>query len=105
MRPVKIKTVLLGASGVGKSSLLQRYIHDSFSVAHIPTLGCAYGERRTMVDSKDSKSVVLSIWDTAGQERFQSLTRNFYCRNAWAAVICFSLDDEVRNFQENSINL
>ncbi len=72
--------VLLGASFVGKTSLLQRCLHNSFNEAHVSTLGCAYGERRIMVDSDNSR-----------------------CVGTLLAIICFSLDDEVRNLEANCV--
>jgi small GTP-binding protein len=63
----KFKLVLIGNSGVGKSSIIQRMIFNMFQVNNPSTIGAAY---QTL--SFDGK-FKIDIWDTAGQERFQSL--------------------------------
>ena len=70
-----VKLLLIGDSGVGKSSLLLRFIDDAFEEVS-PTIGVDYKQR--LVSSKDGKRLRLTIWDTAGQERFRTLTSSYY---------------------------
>jgi len=63
----KFKLVLIGNSGVGKSSIIQRMIYNMFIVNNPSTIGAAY---QTL---KFDNKFIVDIWDTAGQERFQSL--------------------------------
>jgi Ras-related protein Rab-6A len=63
----KLKLVLIGNSGVGKSAIIQRMIYNMFIVNSPSTIGAAF---QTL--SFDGK-YKIDIWDTAGQERFQSL--------------------------------
>ena len=63
----KFKLVLIGNSGVGKSSIIQRMIYNMFLVNNPSTIGAAY--QTLGFDGKFK----IDIWDTAGQERFQSL--------------------------------
>ncbi|CAH8477841.1 unnamed protein product [Heterobilharzia americana] len=74
---VNFKLLLIGDSGVGKSSLLLRYTNDCFESQLSATIG---------VDFK------LSIWDTAGQERFRTLTPNVY-RGSHAAVFVYDVSN------------
>jgi small GTP-binding protein len=63
----KFKLVLIGNSGVGKSSIIQRIIYNMFQFNNPSTIGAAY---QTLAFEGKFK---IDIWDTAGQERFQSL--------------------------------
>jgi small GTP-binding protein len=80
------KVVMLGDSGVGKTSLVERFYSNTYSTGVSPTVGAAY--LRITVPLKDHP-VNLNVWDTAGQEKFQSLVP-LYMRNAHGLV--FVLD-------------
>ena len=69
------KVLLIGNSGVGKSSLLLRFADDVFTDNFMPTIGVDFKIRTIEVDGKTIK---LQIWDTAGQERFRTLTSSYY---------------------------
>lgn len=69
------KIVLIGDSGVGKSSILLRYLDDKFSENSIPTIGIDFGIKTISIGAKKIK---LQIWDTAGQEKFKSITSSYY---------------------------
>jgi len=66
---------VLGESGVGKTSLLLRYVSNRFTIATKSTIGTDFLTKQ--IDVGD-KSVTLQIWDTAGQERFQGLGSAFF---------------------------
>ncbi|CAL5997531.1 Rab1a [Hexamita inflata] len=86
------KIVALGATAVGKSSILLRAARDQYSDVHQLNIGAVY--YRKTVELKDSEKVIkLELWDTAGQERYNSVTQLYY-RNASAILIVFSMDDE-----------
>nr|CAI5854967.1 unnamed protein product [Callosobruchus analis] len=68
-----LKILIIGESGVGKSSLLLRFVEDNFDPEQTLTIG---------VDFK--------IWDTAGQERFRTLTPSYY-RDAQGAILVFDV--------------
>ena len=70
-----IKIVVIGDSGVGKTSLLQQYLNGSMNSQTKPTIGADFSKKTIEIDGQD---VTLQIWDTAGQERFQSLGYAFY---------------------------
>eukprot|EP00731_Ephydatia_muelleri_P021372 Em0013g1099a len=88
---VDLKVVLLGKEFGGKTSLVERYIHNKFS-AQAPyqsTIGAAFGAKKLTIGGE---SVTLGIWDTAGSERYESMSRIYY-RGAKAAIVCFDLTD------------
>ena len=77
MRNVTMKVVLIGDSGVGKTTLINKYVHDTFDAFEPSTI--SGGFRKKVVKFKDlNTNVTLQIWDTAGQERFRSIVSNYY---------------------------
>jgi len=85
-----LKVILLGDSGVGKSSLMNRYVNESFITEYKATIGADFLTKHIQLDSD---SVTLQIWDTAGQERFQSLGIAFY-RGADCCALVFDVNEE-----------
>ena len=69
------KILVIGDSGVGKSSLLLRYSDDTFIQNHIPTIGVDFKIRTIVLEGKTIK---VQMWDTAGQERFKAISQTFY---------------------------
>jgi Ras-related protein Rab-7A len=70
-----LKLLLLGDSGVGKTTLLNKFVSREFTIHYKSTIGQDFSSKQLDVDGK---SVTLQIWDTAGQERFHSLGPTFY---------------------------
>ena len=69
--------MILGDSGVGKTSILFRYIFDKFEKENLPTLGASFKSKIITVP-ESGEDIKLNLWDTAGQEKFKSLTRMYY---------------------------
>ncbi|KAG6238514.1 hypothetical protein E4U25_001664 [Claviceps purpurea] len=92
MSSLEAKIVVLGAQGVGKTSLVMRYCKGAFNPSQITsTVGASFLTKR-VVDSDSDTIVRLQIWDTAGQERFRSISRLYY-RGANACILCYSITD------------
>jgi Ras-related protein Rab-2A len=83
------KCIIVGNSGVGKSSLLLRFTDKKFSHAHEMTIGVDFGAKTIDIDNK---TVKLQIWDTAGQESFRSITRSFY-RDSGLVLLVYDVSD------------
>jgi small GTP-binding protein len=84
------KVVLVGPSHCGKTSLIHRFVNDTFTFQTQASTQAALFRRE--VQSFGHKCT-LDIWDTAGQERFRALTPMFY-RDARGAFVVFDLTDE-----------
>ena len=78
------KICLVGESGVGKSSIVSRYVFDSFTEDQDTTIGAAFLCKMVTVDGKDIK---LELWDTAGQERYRSLAPLYYRESHTVIVV------------------
>ncbi|KAJ7204938.1 hypothetical protein GGX14DRAFT_645405 [Mycena pura] len=84
------KVVVIGASGVGKTSLRGQYISARFSTSYRATIGADFITKTLPPITPDGEPIVLQIWDTAGQERFSSLASAFF-RGADAAVLMYDV--------------
>ena len=74
---LSFKLVLIGESGVGKTSLINRYVSNTFESNMVPTPGSSF-TTKTMLFKNYNKSIKFDIWDTAGQEKYRSLAKVFY---------------------------
>ncbi|XP_044177686.1 ras-related protein Rab-18-like isoform X2 [Acropora millepora] len=80
-----LKILIVGESGVGKSSLLLRFTDDTFDPDIGATIGVDFKVKTITVDGNKAK---LAIWDTAGQERFRTLTPSYY-RGAQGVILVY----------------
>ncbi|KAK6055239.1 Ras family protein [Cooperia oncophora] len=81
------KIILVGGTGVGKTSLVQRYTQGIFQENTLATVGVDFRVKSVYVDNDNVK---LQIWDPSGQERFRSIVHLYY-RNAQAVVFVYDL--------------
>lgn len=86
---VLLKVLLLGTSGVGKTSLIGQYCKGEFKERYKSTIGSDFATKDLSVDDR---YVTLQIWDTAGQERFQSLGVAFY-RGSDCCVLVYDVNN------------
>lgn len=84
-----IKVMILGDSGVGKSSILERYVNRKFTGTYKVTLGSNFF---TVEKEINNKRVLLQLWDTAGQEKYRSLSVLYY-RGSDACIFVFDLSN------------
>lgn len=82
-----VKLLILGDSGVGKSSILLRYTDDEFTENYITTIGIDFKVKTVNIDGKIVK---IQIWDTAGQERFRTITQAYY-RGAQGVLLVYDV--------------
>lgn len=84
------KVLLLGDTGVGKSSLILRYTEETFNSKLVNSIGVDFKMKKKEIDGKIIK---VQIWDTAGHERFRSITYSYY-RGANAIIIVFDITNK-----------
>lgn len=88
-RFAQFKLVLLGESAVGKSSIVHRFVKNTFDDMRESTIGAAFLTQTIQLPEVNT-TVKFEIWDTAGQERYKSLAPMYY-RNANAALCVYDI--------------
>ena len=86
---LSFKIIVIGNSGVGKSSLVERATKNRFLEDYSATIGFDYC---SFFIKYNNKTIKLQIWDTCGQEIYQSLITNFY-KNSSLAILVYAIDD------------
>ena len=90
------KIVLLGESGVGKTSIISQFIDQSFEENLQSSSGGTFNSKT--ITYNNGKILKMEIWDTAGQERYRSLTTMFY-KDANAAILVYDITRKI-SFEE-----
>ena len=94
------KIVLVGESGVGKTSIISQFVDQIFEDDLQTSTGGSFSSKTLTFNN--GKTIKLEIWDTAGQERYRALTKIFY-KNALAAVLVYDITrkqsfEELKNY-------
>jgi len=104
---------LLGDSGVGKSSLLFRWVEDTFNVSLVGTIGVDFKVKRVKIGDDE---VHIQIWDTAGQQKFHKITTAYY-RGAHGILLVYDVTsqrslqnisywmDNIKQHSSNKVNI
>ena len=100
------KVVLIGESGVGKTSIIQRYTNNTFNAVLAATPGASF-TTKTIYLQEYKQSIKFEIWDTAGQEKYRSLAKVFY-KNASICILVYDITrrssfDELKKYWVNEI--
>ena len=85
------KLILIGDSNTGKTSLINRFVNDSFEDKFITTIGVDFLMKQIVFD--EETVIKLQIWDTAGMEKYKNITSAYY-RGAHGALVVFDLTNE-----------
>ena len=101
-----LKIVLVGESSVGKTSILTKFIENTFQDSIESTVGGTFNSKVIRCEDID-KSLKLDIWDTAGQERYRSVTKMFY-KDADVALLVYDITskksfEELQNYWVNQV--
>ena len=86
----RVKLIILGDSGVGKTSILVRYTEEKFNHSHIATIGLDFKSKTIEIDGK---KLEMQVWDTAGTEKFRVITRTYYQRCS-GIIIAYDCSDQ-----------
>ena len=80
-----LKIIVVGDISVGKTSVIKRYITNTFSEEHKSTISCEFKKKTLEIDAETCAN--LQIWDTAGEEKFMSVTKQFYTDSHGAMIV------------------
>ena len=89
------KITLVGDSGVGKTSIIGRFVTGIFISDMNSTSGLNFSQK---IYEKKGKKICLNIWDTAGQEKFRALGKNFY-KDSFIVLIIYDVSDK-KSFED-----
>jgi len=83
---ITCKVVLVGESGVGKTSIINRYLNNTYNENQKSTFAPKF-KNKVLNYPEYNKSISFDIWDTAGQEAYRSITKNFYVNAAIGVMV------------------
>ena len=84
--PIRCKTIIVGDSGVGKTSIISRYL-KKYNDKEKSTIGASFTNK---LETIDGKVILFEIWDTAGQERYRSINNIFY-QDAYICLLVYDI--------------
>ena len=101
--PVRCKTIIVGDSGVGKTTIIGRYV-NKYNSKEKSTIGASFSNK---LENVNGKQVLFEIWDTAGQERFRSINNIFY-QDAYICIMVYDITnqksfDSLKDYWYNSV--
>ena len=87
----KLKLVVVGDSGVGKTNLIKRFANNTFNSNSKATVGVEFLSKSFRINNRVFK---IEIWDTAGQERYKSITAAYY-KGAKGALVVYDITSKI----------
>ncbi len=99
MSPIKKKICLLGDVGVGKTSLIRRYVENIFDDSYLTTIGVKVSQKT--ISPMEGKDVLLMIWDVEGFNKPGTVSPNYFIGAAGAMVVCdLSREESIENLKD-----
>ena len=100
---IRCKTIIVGNSGVGKTSIISRYL-GKYNPKEKSTIGASFTNKLEIIN--DNK-ILFEIWDTAGQEKFRSINSIFY-QDANICILVYDITnkksfEEMKDYWYNSV--
>ena len=101
--PIRCKTIIVGNSGVGKTSIISRYLRK-FNPKEKSTIGASFTNKIEIINNRQ---IIFEIWDTAGQERFRSINTIFY-QDAYICLLVYDITskqsfEDIKSYWYNSV--
>ena len=93
---VILKTVLIGESGVGKTSIISQFVEQVFQKDQQSTIGGTFSTKS--IKCSNGQTLKFEIWDTAGQERYRAVTKIFY-KDVNVALLVYDITS-ISSFRE-----
>ena len=87
---IKLKTILIGQSGVGKTNLINIARKEKFNPNQVTTVNCSFFKKEMTVEKRDFN---VYLWDTIGQEKLKSLTKIFF-KNSKIAILVYDITNK-----------
>ena len=94
---IPCKVVLIGESGIGKTSIVSRYTSNTFSSVLMSTPGAGFASKIIFLPN-ENQYIKFEIWDTSGQEKYRALAKVLY-KNAAVCILVYDITRK-RSFEE-----
>ena len=85
---LQFKIITLGDCGVGKKSIIKRYVYKNFDENQLTTIGISFSFKEVIL--KDGTKISLKFINTGGQEKYRALSKSYF-KNAKGVLFIFSL--------------
>lgn len=92
---LKLKIILVGNSGIGKTSIINRYHDNSFTPNTISTIATNFISKKLEINKK---TIIVNVWDTAGQEQYRSINKLFI-KDAEIVIFVYDITNR-QSFEE-----
>jgi len=102
MPTIKKKICLLGSFGVGKTSLIRQFVHNTFEETYLSTIGVSISQK--IIELNTNKAIECIIWDIEGHQKFSSVVENYYTGAAGAVLVGDLTRPESLEAMESIIN-
>ena len=91
-KPSVLKVILVGESGIGKSSIISRFCEENFNEYQQITLSSVFHSKKIQIPDSDSY-ITFNIWDTVGHEKYRSVTKMFF-KDVQAIIFVYDITNE-----------
>ena len=88
---ITLRIITIGNAGVGKTSIIKRYISDIFDNNTLSTIGIEFSSKE--ITLKNGKAITLKLMDTGGQEIYRALSKSYF-KNSDGVLFVFALNNE-----------
>ena len=102
-----VKAVLIGESGVGKTSIISRFVNNMYDDNSLSNMNVAFSAKNMKFDAFGGKEIKYELWDTAGQEKFRAVTRFLY-KDAQVVILVYDITvkesfNEIKDYWYNQV--
>jgi small GTP-binding protein len=105
----RIKIIIIGESGVGKTCIIKRFVYDEHNSNEFPTSSLSFATKNINVsENGDEEEIKLEVWDTVGQEKYKAMAQIFF-KNSNAVILIYDITnkesfEQLKNYWIDKIN-
>lgn len=105
----RIKIIIIGESGVGKTCIIKRFVYDEHNSNEFPTSSLSFATKNINVSENGvEEEIKLEVWDTVGQEKYKAMAQIFF-KNSNAMILVYDITnkesfEQLKNYWIDKIN-
>jgi small GTP-binding protein len=90
----RIKIIIIGESGVGKTCIIKRFVYDEHNSNEFPTSSLSFATKNINVSENGvEEEIKLEVWDTVGQEKYKAMAQIFF-KNSNAVILVYDITNK-----------